>query len=340
MASNFLVKTFFRERRRINPAIYAEPLTSFQSENLDLDLQNSGELRKCDLIDGLAGLSVEDPVCYSNCNSYSNYNYNSYNCNKHELLNTYRCNSLSSLTSSRPSVNSSKTRSTRTERRGKIINDFNAEQEDEEVQRYSVNGYKVVQISTSLPNCTSKRPRSSEKKLAYDQWIERKRSELLERKKKIAEIEEEKKIQEEKFLKEKEERERKDKESFEAWVEKKKQDDLKKKLIKEKELEMEARLKEIEDKTVIAKEICLKRWCRKKDKEIEAQKSEEKLKIQEAEADKKIRLAKSVEAFEKWRMKSKKCPKPATQGLLPDQQATPAYVNPVPWLDTTEEILD
>ncbi|XP_008558884.1 coiled-coil domain-containing protein 34 [Microplitis demolitor] len=246
-----------------------------------------------------------------------------------------------SLTSSRPSINSTKSRSTRVERRCKIINDSNDfcfDGDQDEVQRYSVNGYKVVKISTSLPNCTSKRPQSSSgKKLAYDDWIEKKKSEILEQKKKIAEIELNKKIEEEKLLKEKKEREKRERDNFKSWVEKKKREDLKKKLIAEKEMEIESRLEEIEAKTVVAKELYLKQWCRKKDKELKMQMNEKKLKTQQLEAEQKKRFEESVKAFEKWREKSKKCPKPATQGLLPHQQATPAYVNPVPWVDTTEE---
>lgn len=123
------------ERRCINSAIYAESVNNLH-ENFDkIDLNsNGGEFKneKRDLTNGLPRSFIENPCNnYSNNDSWSNYINN-------ELLNTYRCNSLSSLTSSRPSINSTKSRSTRVERRCKIINDSNDfcfDGDQDEVQR-------------------------------------------------------------------------------------------------------------------------------------------------------------------------------------------------------------
>ncbi|TGZ50869.1 Uncharacterized protein DBV15_09284 [Temnothorax longispinosus] len=141
---------------------------------------------------------------------------------------------------------------------------------------------------------------------------------------------------EERAAREKEERTRLEKENFLKWVERKRQQELDRRAILENELELQRRLKEIEDNLAGAKTTYLHRWFHKKKEEQKARRKEQETKQREMNEERERRLEQSTRAYEKWRENSKNKPKPATQGLLPHQKAKPAYVNPIPWQSIVE----
>lgn len=105
----------------------------------------------------------------------------------------------------------------------------------------------------------------SSRQIAHEDWLRQKEQRSLKLKEEKRRAEKIQKEKEEKIKREKEERERKEQETFVKWVERKKQEEAIKQEILRKELEIQKRLKDIEDKAVVAKTIYLRQWARKKE---------------------------------------------------------------------------
>ncbi|XP_043480564.1 protein MNN4-like [Leptopilina heterotoma] len=176
----------------------------------------------------------------------------------------------------------------------------------------------------------------SSRKIAHEKWMLEKEQRILKLKEKKRQAEKMKQEEEEKIKSEKEEKERRDQETFVRWIERKKHEQIVKQQILRRELELQKRLKDIEDKAVVAKTIYLRQWARKKEDDHKKQQKKQHLKEQQKDEEKKKRVEESNKAYGEWREKSKIKPKPATQGLLPHQKARPAFVNPNPWQDIIE----
>ncbi|KAK2575085.1 hypothetical protein KPH14_008815 [Odynerus spinipes] len=220
---------------------------------------------------------------------------------------------------------------------GFVANDFlSARQNDQpEVQRYVLNGHRVVHITTGSIASSELSHRVDEsalaRKNAHEEWLRKKQMYLQQKKEEEEMLEIKKREEEERLARDKEEKERREKENFLKWAERKKKEEADKKAALDKELELERQLKDLEDKAVVAKALCLRQWARKKEEKQKAQQKERQMKNQQIEEERKRRQEESLKAYEEWREKSKNRPKPATQGLLPHQAAKPAFVNPTPW---------
>ncbi|XP_020279381.1 protein PXR1 isoform X2 [Pseudomyrmex gracilis] len=244
--------------------------------------------------------------------------------------NTYRCyassltdtalSSSESLTA-RSSTDASSRTTARVERRCKIVN-VSANDESKR-DKYVQNNRQIVRISASSPsvgssvgdNQISNGP-DLRKRIAHSEWVRRKR-EIAQRRKEDEERAARKRREEdEKLAREKEERARLEKENFLKWIERKKQEELNRKAMLENELELQKRLKEIEDKAAIAKVLNLRQWIRKKEEEQKARNKEREMKQKKINEEREKRLQESLKAYEKWKENSKNKPKPATQGLL------------------------
>ncbi|KAM0736667.1 hypothetical protein ACS0PU_006316 [Formica fusca] len=174
------------------------------------------------------------------------------------------------------------------------------------------------------------------KRIGHSEWIRRK-DEATQRKKEEEERAAKKRQEEEeRMVREKEARTQLEKENFLKWVERKRQQELERKAILENELELQRRLKEIEDKAAVAKALYLRQWIQKKKEEQKTRHKEQEMRQRKMIEERERRLELSSKAYEKWRENSRNKPKPATQGLLPHQKAKPAYVNPIPWQSIVE----
>ncbi|KAK0175435.1 hypothetical protein PV327_009186 [Microctonus hyperodae] len=293
--------------RCINSAIYAESIKS----NCD----NSTELTAT-----LSNLSIND--------------------NHGELINIYRCEPFISLsTSSSLVTTTNQTKSlTRFEHRCRI-------DEKPKIQRYSLNGHKVIHISSSISSCAFSNnyefnENSMVRNRAHFEWLQKKKQEILRKKRAGKLLKVRKIIDEEQFARDKAEHERRQRENFLMWIERKKHEDKCKRKEAEIQIELEQRMKEIELKAEPIKNLYLRQWFQNKEKIYKAQKKEQEYKIKLRAEEKKKRLEESSRAFKIWYENSKNRPKPVTQGLLPHQQATPSYINPIPWVvdDTPSEM--
>ncbi|XP_043684216.1 coiled-coil domain-containing protein 34-like isoform X1 [Vespula pensylvanica] len=288
---------------------------------------------------------------------------------------TYRCYfSTSSATSSidkssarhTESIVNIKPVSHRVERRCRITdktnndhqrsssNDFDIndrQKHQPEVQRYIMNGHRVVHISTASIGSSKASQMVEEsslaRKSAHEEWLRKKQMYLQQKREEEEMLETKKREEEERLTREKEEKERREKENFFKWAEKKRKEEADKKTALEKEMEIEKQLKELEEKAVVAKALCLRQWARKKEEEQKefnlctiAQQRAQQLKEEQDEKERKRRQEESLKAYEEWREKSKNRPKPATQGLLPHQAAKPAFINPTPWQKLIEDNSD
>lgn len=139
-------------------------------------------------------------------------------------------------------------------------------------RRYVLDGHQVTRISTtslSVESSVSQVSNGSEdgRRIAYSEWM-RKKHEAAQR---AREKEERaaKKRQEvvERVAREKEERTRLEKENFLKWIERKRQQELDRRAMLENELELQRRLKEIEDNLAGAKTTYLRRWFHRKTEE-------------------------------------------------------------------------
>lgn len=132
----------------------------------------------------------------------------------------------------------------------------------------------VMRISiTSLsdPDISNRRQLSSEtdfaRRIAHSEWIRRKH-EAVQRKREDGERAMKKRQEEEeKTTRKKEERARLEKQNFLKWMEGKRQQELDRKAMLQNELELQKRLKEIEDKAAVAKTLYHHQWIHKKKEE-------------------------------------------------------------------------
>ncbi|XP_076759162.1 uncharacterized protein LOC143428286 [Xylocopa sonorina] len=348
--------------RYINPAIYAEKLNDDEVEQeveirVKISSKDDGRVianrgDTAEMNDTMSSLSINNDLAASCVNHAGDQ------CSTQD---TYRCYSLNSPTTSasvqsgvlRSKSVTSCTASNRIERRCRIADRIENNDElcssgqiDSEVQRFTFNGHRVVQVSTSSISSTrisENRSNDSDvvKKITYSEWIRRKQEMARRRREEKDLMERQKQMEVERLAREKEERESRERENFLKWSERKRKEEERKKAVVEKELELQKQLKEIEDKTSIVKTLYLRQWARKKKEEEKARQKKEEMKQKQLEEERKKRLEESTKAYENWRKMAKNKPKPATQGLLPHQKAKPAYVNPTPWqriIDDPEDV--
>ncbi|XP_039311155.1 coiled-coil domain-containing protein 34 [Solenopsis invicta] len=276
--------------------------------------------------------------------------------NEHPGQSTYRCYSSSFpdvMLSLEPSTVRSaiSSGSTTRERRCKIDSDFieqnepNADQNETIKQDKCVlNGRQVIRISTtslSVESSTGDHQISNGssdlgRRIAYSEWMRKKHEAAQRAKEKEERAARKRQEEEEREAQEKEEKARLEKENFLKWIESKRQQEVNRKAMLENELELQRRLKEIEDNLAGAKTTYLRRWFHRKKEEQKARRKEQETRQRKIDEEREKRLEQSSKAYEKWRENSKNKPKPATQGLLPHQKAKPAYVNPIPWQSIVE----
>ncbi|XP_018341392.1 PREDICTED: coiled-coil domain-containing protein 34-like isoform X2 [Trachymyrmex septentrionalis] len=251
------------------------------------------------------------------------------------------------LSTTRSTISSG--RNTRMERRCKIDsisvdqNKVNIDQnETTKHDKYDVlDGRQIVRISTtslSVESSISNHHQISDldRRIAHSEWM-RKKHEAAQRTREKEELALKKRQEEEeREAQKKEERARLERENFLKWIERKRQQELDRRAMLENELELQRRLKEIEDNLAGAKTTYLRRWFHKKKEEQTAQRKQQEMRQKKMDEERERRLEQSTKAYEKWRENSKNKPKPATQGLLPHQKAKPAYINPIPWQSIVE----
>ncbi|XP_076640107.1 uncharacterized protein LOC143351912 [Colletes latitarsis] len=339
------------EIRFINPAIYAETLNN-GNDDREIQIRVKVSSKDSGPIEGNCGdftgkSDVGSTLSIKNDLSTSFVDHAGDQASAQE---TYRCYSLNSPTTSlesgvprSKSVTSCRPSNQVVERRCRI--GVRADERDEvcsvnrvdtEEQRYSFNGHRIVQVSTtSLSSISISENRLTEsdllKRIPYHEWMRKKQQAARQKKEEEDQAERKKQIEAERLAREKEERESQERENFLKWSEKKRREEERKKAMVEKELDLQRQLKEIEEKAVVAKSLYLRQWARKKKEEEKARQKKEEMKRQQLAEEKKKRLEESTKAYENWRKNAKNKPKPATQGLLPHQKAKPAYVNPMPW---------
>ncbi|XP_029163856.1 coiled-coil domain-containing protein 34 [Nylanderia fulva] len=269
---------------------------------------------------------------------------------------TYRCYSTSlpdtALSSESFTVRSvddqSCRRTARIERRCKINSvSTNVDQNEETTKRDQYreshsNNRQVVRISMtslstgpSVDDCQVSNGADG-KRIGHSEWIRRKDEASQRRKEEEERAAKKRQEEEERMAREKEAKARLEKENFLKWIERKRQQELERKAILENELELQRRLKEIEDKAAVAKTLYLRQWIQRKKEEQKTRHKEQEMRRKKMAEERERRLEQSSKAYEKWRENSKNKPKPATQGLLPHQKAKPAYVNPIPWQSILE----
>ncbi|KYN45035.1 hypothetical protein ALC56_00509 [Trachymyrmex septentrionalis] len=335
------------EIRYINPAIYTESINEEESES---DREQEGycngnliDTNRCDFNASTIDLSVAKDTTSTD------------HVNEHLGQSTYRCYSTSfpdatlplELSTTRSTISSG--RNTRMERRCKIDsisvdqNKVNIDQnETTKHDKYDVlDGRQIVRISTtslSVESSISNHHQISDldRRIAHSEWM-RKKHEAAQRTREKEELALKKRQEEEeREAQKKEERARLERENFLKWIERKRQQELDRRAMLENELELQRRLKEIEDNLAGAKTTYLRRWFHKKKEEQTAQRKQQEMRQKKMDEERERRLEQSTKAYEKWRENSKNKPKPATQGLLPHQKAKPAYINPIPWQSIVE----
>lgn len=120
--------------------------------------------------------------------------------------------------------------------------------------------------STSLLSRNDSNVSVLSRKSAYADWLEKKGAEIRRQRKVAEDIELDKMAEAKRRAAEKMEHERQERENFLLWSEKKKQEDIYKRKIAEKELELERQLKKNETKAAVVQEIYLRQWRRRKQK--------------------------------------------------------------------------
>ncbi|XP_018308067.1 coiled-coil domain-containing protein 34 [Mycetomoellerius zeteki] len=337
------------EIRYINPAIYTESINEEKSEN---DSEQEGycngdsiDTNRCDFnastID-LLSVVAKDAMSADHIN-------------EHLGQSTYRCYSTSFPDATLP-LEPSTTRSmissrsnTRVERRCKIgsvsidQNKVNTDQNETiKYDKYDVlDDRQVERISTtslSIESSVSDHHQMSDlgRRIAHSEWMRKKHEAAQRTREKEERAVKKRQEEEEREAQKKEERARLERENFLKWIESKRQQELNRRAMLENELELQRRLKEIEDNLAGAKTTYLRRWFHRKKEEQKAQRKEQETRQKKIEEEREKRLEQSTRAYEKWRENSKNKPKPATQGLLPHQKAKPAYINPIPWQSIVE----
>lgn len=135
--------------------------------------------------------------------------------------------------------------------------------------RCSLNGFGNIESSTTSFSTTNLSGRQngilSSRQIAHEKWMQEKEQRIIKLKEKKRQEEKMRLNEEERIKREKEEKERRDQETFIKWIERKKNEESVKQEILRRELELQKRLKDIEDKAVVAKTIYLRQWARKKE---------------------------------------------------------------------------
>ncbi|XP_024867051.1 vicilin-like seed storage protein At2g18540 [Temnothorax curvispinosus] len=327
------------EIRYINPAIYTESIGE-----QDTGRRNGDVIDPNRRYDSNNASAIDLSVVAKDTTSAND-------ANEHPGRSTYRCYSTSLPDATLP-LETSTARSAissesiaRVERRCKIDsvsvdrNEANVDQNEAmKRDRCVLDGRQVVRISTTSFSTESSGSNGSDlsRRLAHSEWMRKKHEAAQKAREKEEHAAKKRQEEEERAAREKEERTRLEKENFLKWVERKRQQELDRRAILENELELQRRLKEIEDNLAGAKTTYLRRWFHKKKEEQKARRKEQETKQREMNEERERRLEQSTRAYEKWRENSKNKPKPATQGLLPHQKAKPAYVNPIPWQSIVE----
>ncbi|KOC65524.1 hypothetical protein WH47_00494 [Habropoda laboriosa] len=349
------------EIRFINPAIYAETLNNEDVEHeveirVKVSSKDDGQIMancgdSAKINNMMSALSIDNNLTTPYVNQAGD---------QVSAQETYRCYSLNSPGTS-ASLQSSVARSKSVtscrssngvERRCKIAREHKTDSSNElyrdidtEEQRYTINGHRIVQVSTSsLSSIRISEDKSNEsdlaKKISYTEWTRRKEQVARRKKEEEDQVERKKQEEVERLAREKEDRESRERENFLKWSKRKKKEKERKKAVVEKEMELQKQLKQVEDKASVVKTLYLRQWARKKKEEEKARQKKEEIKQKQIEEERKKRLEDSTKAYEKWRKTAKNKPKPATQGLLPHQKAKPAYVNPTPWQRIVDDIED
>ncbi|KZC07177.1 PREDICTED: stress response protein nst1-like [Dufourea novaeangliae] len=347
------------EVRFINPAIYAETLNN-EDEEREIEIRVKVSSKDNGLpIEGNCGDSTEmsDVMSTLSIKNDLDASFANHAGDQASAQDTYRCYSLHSSGSLESGPLRSKSviscgAPNRVERRCRIVGRADGSDKlcsarllDPEVQRFTLNGHRVVQVSTSsLSSISISETRSSKddllKKIPYSEWMRRKQQMARQKKEEEDQVERKKQMEAERLAREKEERESRERENFLKWNERKRKEEERKKEILEKKLEMEKKLNEFKDNNAVVQILCLRQWARKKEEEEKARQKKEAIKQRQIDEEKKKRLEESTKAYENWRKNAKNRPKPATQGLLPHQKAKPSYVNPTPWQGIVNESED
>ncbi|XP_011872192.1 PREDICTED: coiled-coil domain-containing protein 34-like [Vollenhovia emeryi] len=339
------------EIRYINPAIYTESIGEEGPEN---DREQDPGCREGNANNRDSNISVNDLPVVAGDTTCADH------ANEHPGQSTYRCYTTSIPDSSlEPSTARSATSSAstaRVERRCKIVsvdqNEANVDQNEANVDRNEtirrdkcvLDGRQVVRISTTSITTKSSnvddRQASNgcdlDRRIAYSEWMRRKHEAAQRAREKEERAARKREEEEERAAREKEERTRLEKENFLKWVERKRQQELDRRAMLENELELQRRLKKLEDNLAGADITYLRRWYHRKKEERKTRCKEQEARQRKLDEERERRLEQSRRAYEKWRENSKNKPKPATQGLLPHQKAKPGYVNPIPWQSIVE----
>ncbi|XP_011643885.1 vicilin-like seed storage protein At2g18540 [Pogonomyrmex barbatus] len=241
------------------------------------------------------------------------------------------------------SISQSTISSTRMERRCKIGTLMNIDQNKatKQEKHVALDDRQVARISTTSVDSNVSdhhQPGKSDlgKRIDHSEWIRRKQEIAQRAKEKEERAAKRRQAEEEKAAREKEEKMRLEKENFLKWVKRKRQQELDRRAVLENELELQRRVKELENKLADANIQYLRQWFHRKQAEQKARRKEQETRQKKMDEEREKRLEQSAKAYEKWRENSKNKPKPATQGLLPHQKAKPAYINPIPWQSIVE----
>lgn len=125
--------------------------------------------------------------------------------------------------------------------------------------------------TTSIGSSAGDRQASNEsdlgRRIAHSEWMRKKHEAAQRAKEKEERAAKKRQEEEERAAREKEERTRLEKQNFLKWVERKRQQELDRRAVLENELELQKRLKEIEDNLAGAKITYLHRWFHRKKEE-------------------------------------------------------------------------
>lgn len=140
-------------------------------------------------------------------------------------------------------------------------------------RRCVLDGRQVVRISTtslSVESSVGDRQASNGsdlRRIAHSEWMRKKQEAAQRAREKEERAAKKRQEEEERAAREKEERTRLEKENFLKWIERKRQQELDRRATLENELELQRRLKEIEDNLAGAKTTYLRRWFHRKTEE-------------------------------------------------------------------------
>ena len=109
------------------------------------------------------------------------------------------------------------------------------------------------------------------RKISYENWAREKQLELQSRRDVERLIEKERRKLEEFRLREKEEQERRDDECFVEWLKRKRKEKLLKRQLLEKELDLQRRIQDVDDKAKVVKDVYIKGWLREKEEQLKGE---------------------------------------------------------------------